>query len=245
MQESLLILKVGEPPAVVAQEFGAYERWFLWRLEGMSPALPTVVHDMRLGPPEGLPAALLITGAPESLHDPLPWLPEARQYLKRAIAAGVPMLGVCFGHQLLCELLGGTVGPNPRGWELGTAEISLTPDGLQDPLFEGLNSPLYCHETHRDVVLELPPGAIVLAQTALDPHHALRLRERVWSVQFHPEMRAMHVGAVIASYAPRLHNAQLDLGLKRGELVLEALKSMKEEDDGAAILQRFLNVAVG
>lgn len=245
MEDCLLILKMGEPPLIVLKEFNGYDRWFEWRFEEFQPSIPRRVHDMRQGPPDFLPAGIIITGNPQSLSEPLPWLPQAEAYLKRAIAADVPVLGVCFGHQLLAQMLGGKVGLNPKGWHLGTAEISFTPDGLQDPLFQGLNSPIYCHESHREVVLELPPEAIVLATTELDPHHALRLRERVWSVQFHPEMRAMHVGSVIAHYAPSLHTAQSELGLRRGELILNALKSMREEDDGTAVLQRFVEIVTG
>lgn len=249
MRNSLLILKVGEPAPMVREELGSYERWFLWRFDDMKVRTPVRVHDMRSGerptrPGEDFPAAVLITGSPESIYDGQPWIPEAKAWLKDAIAADVPILGVCFGHQLLAELLGGRVGRNPLGWEFGTAEITLTPEGLQDPLFEGLSSPLISHEAHQDVVLELPPGATVLATSPRDPHHALRLRERVWSVQFHPEMRGMHVGAVFAGYAQRLHKEGLDRGLRPGEFVLECIKSMREEDDGEAVLRRFLALAV-
>lgn len=247
MPKSLYILVLGAPIPMVKAELGGYDRWFQDRIQELPHALfESSTFDATQGElPLTFPDALILTGSPHSVYEPLPWLEPARAYVRSAIRQEVPVLGVCFGHQLLAELLGGKVGPHPRGYTLGTVASTLTSEGRQDPLFEGQPAELFCHETHGDVVLELPPGASVLATAAHDPHHALRLRERVWSVQFHPEMREFHITAEIASLSRRFHRYGVEQGLRPGEFVLNAIKSVREEDDGLPILQRWLELAAG
>jgi GMP synthase-like glutamine amidotransferase len=107
----------------------------------------------------------------------------------------VRVIGICFGHQLLCHMLGGRVGPNPRGWQLGTYQITVdkylgaldakTSCFVQE-LFQGA-SRLMVQETHAQVVLEPPKGAIVLAATERDPYHVVLYSPHVLGVQYHPE----------------------------------------------------------
>jgi GMP synthase (glutamine-hydrolysing) len=99
----------------------------------------------------------------------------------------VPFLGVCYGHQLLGRVLGGRVGREPAGLELGNAPVELTEAGRQSPLFAGLPDRFEVLQSHQDAVLSLPPGAELLARGTHTVVQAFQQGERLWGVQFHPE----------------------------------------------------------
>ncbi len=127
-------------------------------------------------------AALVVTGSAQSVTERAPWMERLGAFLVEAIEAGTPLLGICFGHQLIAQALGGDVGMNPRGREMGTVQLELV---ASDPLLEG--APFVANMSHQDAVLRPPPGATVLARSARDACSALRFGEHAWGVQFHPE----------------------------------------------------------
>jgi GMP synthase (glutamine-hydrolysing) len=112
---------------------------------------------------------------------------SAEAWLRDVVRAGTPTLGICFGHQMLAQALGGEVQKNPRGREIGTVRIERIAD---DPLFEGLPAAFEVNATHIDTVTVLPPGATRLARSSLDDHQAIRFTETCYGVQFHPEIDA-------------------------------------------------------
>jgi GMP synthase (glutamine-hydrolysing) len=112
---------------------------------------------------------------------------RAEELLRQIAAARVPMLGICFGHQMIAQALGGEVRRNPFGREIGTVRLTRTAD---DPVFAGLPRVLDVHETHVDAVVRLPPGGQVLATTSLDPAAVFRVGGLIRGVQFHPELDA-------------------------------------------------------
>ena len=97
------------------------------------------------------------------------------------------MFGVCYGHQLLAHALGGKVGYNPTGSELGTQTVELLPPAAGDQLLDGLPASFPAQMLHAQTVLQPPPGAAVLARSDQDPHQMFRVGPNVFSTQFHPE----------------------------------------------------------
>jgi len=185
-------------------------------------------HEQRLPHPEAL-AGLVVTGSPHSVTDREPWVLSGEAYLRGVVEMGLPVLGVCFGHQMLAQALGGRVERNPRGREIGTVELTLQAD---DPLFRNEERPYWVNMSHLDSVVERPPNAELLGATKLDPHAALRFAERAWGVQFHPEFDR----EIIGHYAIRRSEALIEEGLDP-QAVTEAAM---DAPAGARVLRRFV-----
>jgi GMP synthase (glutamine-hydrolysing) len=182
----VLLYKTGETAADLARHIGDYERWF-------ARVLPEVELELHLAfetphhPLRGYDG-MLVTGSPRSLVRPEPWMDDAAATVRAAADAGVPVLGVCFGHQLVGSAFGGRVRQNPNGWEVGTTEIELTEAGRRDPLFADLPERLRVNQSHQDEVWELGASTQRLAASTHTPTQAIAVGAHVRGVQFHPEM---------------------------------------------------------
>ena len=157
----VLILKMGTTEPSVVVKHGDYDDWFRRILEGLGceVSIAAVFKGEELSDDfDG--DAILLTGSPLSVCDQEPWMQRAGMWSLQQAERGYPVLGVCFGHQLLGECLGARVAENPRGPEWGTIEV----ESSQDPLFEGLPKTLIVQASHRDVLIDVPPGARVLME---------------------------------------------------------------------------------
>ena len=185
----VLILKMGTTEPVIVEKHGDYESWFQQALEDLGCSIE--VFSVFEG--EGLPVALdadgvLLTGSPLSVRDELPWMKEVGQWAVEKASMGTPVLGVCFGHQLLGELLGGRVEENPRGPEWGAIEVALEEAGQGDPLFHSLPSPMWVQASHRDVLVDGASELVVLARNPNTAIQAYAWGRYLRGVQFHPEL---------------------------------------------------------
>jgi len=188
MSKTFLIVKTGGTYAEYAAAHGDFEQWTA-RNMGLAPDQWTSV-DVRTGaslPEPGGFAGVAVTGSHDMVTDDLPWIEPTARWIARAVAADVPVFGICFGHQLMAHALGGESGYHPDGPEIGTVPVTPTPAAADDPLFSALPTPFPAHVTHSQTALRLPPGAALLARSAHDPHQAFRLGRCAWGVQFHPE----------------------------------------------------------
>jgi GMP synthase-like glutamine amidotransferase len=100
----------------------------------------------------------------------------------------VPTLGICFGHQVLADLLGGSVVTDPHMAESGVAEIMLTDIGRQDPLLQFLPDNFYGIVSHKSSVLTLPKGADILAYSDRCPIQGFKYNSNIYGFQLHPEL---------------------------------------------------------
>ena len=123
-----------------------------------------------------------------------PWLTRVKVLVRAAAADGVPVLGVCLGHQLAAVALGGAVAPNPAGQQVGVLPVGWTDAAAGDALLGPLSGPARAVQWNNDVVTELPPGAVVLAVTAAGELQAARFAPTVWGVQWHPEAGVEIIG---------------------------------------------------
>ena len=189
-KKPIVVLKTGEPVALVREVRGEFHEWIT---RALRPAWDgeVVVLDVRTGEPLPDPeeaAAFVITGSAAHVPTREPWMLRLEGWLREAVVgAGKPTLGICFGHQILAQALGGEVQRNPNGREIGTVVVERTAD---DPIFEGLPASFAAQATHVDSVVRLPPSAVPLARSSLDPSQAIRFTETCYGVQFHPEFDA-------------------------------------------------------
>ncbi|MFN3200905.1 MAG: glutamine amidotransferase [Bradymonadia bacterium] len=183
-----ILLKTGRTFPELKARRGDYEDWFAAALGWSVDQLELIdVTDVEAPLPEPGVDALIITGSPASVHHREPWSERAGAWVKAVVEAGVPTLGVCYGHQIIGDVFGGEVGLNPNGREMGVVQMQRL---VEDPIFEGLPSVFPVVETHTDAVNVAPPGATVLASTANTAVQAMAYGDHCRSVQWHPEFDA-------------------------------------------------------
>lgn len=196
------------------------------------------VIDIQSGaalPDPGGHAAVIVSGSGAMVSDREPWMERSADWLRGAVAADMPVLGVCFGHQLLAHALGGRVGRNPQGMEGGTVQVALAAG--DDPLFGALGPGALFQAHHYETVLEAPRGAQVLGNSPLDRHQALRHAPRAWGVQFHPELSLPMMEILMAA----LEASHSEQGYDPAEIAA----SLRPTPQGPALLQRFVALARG
>lgn len=135
--------------------------------------------------------AWVIGGSRASAYDDEPWIHELRSFVRRAYLADVTLVGICFGHQLIADVLGGKAGPADAGWNTGAVTYTRN-DGSTFKLLA----------SHRDQVLELPVGAEVTLSSEMCPVAGFRMGTQVITVQCHPEF-SNELGAAL--YDGRRH----------------------------------------
>jgi len=117
-----------------------------------------------------------------------PWLIEEKETIRRAVAdLRMPFLGICLGHQLLAEAIGGEVQPT-KHHEVGLFEIKPTSSGFKHPLLHNLPNPSLWVNVHLAEVTRTPPKAIILAKSKNCSNHIMQIGENAFSCQFHPEV---------------------------------------------------------
>lgn len=191
-EKPILIIQMGEPPAPIADAVGQQSDWFRSALAPLELGELLIVRpdlNETLPPPSALSAAI-VTGSWAMVTDRLDWSERTGEWLRLAVDEQLPLLGVCYGHQLLADALGGTVTDNPQGKEVGLETVSLKPAAAQDALLSELPTEFSAYLTHLQSVVTPPPGAQVLASSALDGCQILRYSPTTLSFQFHPEMDA-------------------------------------------------------
>jgi GMP synthase (glutamine-hydrolysing) len=230
-----IIIKAGATFPTLRQKLGDFEDWIIHE-SGSSNLAITVVNAMEgeALPPVNTISGVVITGSHAMVTDNDAWMQELVAWISEVVERHVPFLGICFGHQLLAKAMGGLSDYHPNGREIGTISIQLTPEGKTDRLLGCLPNDFIAHTTHAQTVIKLPPDAFRLAENSFEIHHAFRLGDSAWGVQFHPEFSADIMRTYVSEQTATL--------LKEGHNV-EALKAAIGNTDAAnTLLKRFMMI---
>lgn len=232
----ILIVKTGSAPDAICRKFEDFDAWFVRALPSrhFSPEIISVDKGQAL--PNHLsdpaPDGVLVTGSPAMVSHRQAWSERTADWLRQMHAREAPILGVCYGHQLLAHALGGRVGPNPHGRRIGTFAIKVT--ALEDPLLRVADDHMPVHSTHVEAVLDPPDGARVIATAQGDAHHALYFGAQTWGVQFHPEFNADIMRAYIRERCALIDAEGLDSN--------ELFDQVVDAPLGDRLLARFANL---
>ena len=162
--------------------------------------------------------ALWVMGGPMDVWDidDNPWLVAEKRAIRQWVGEmNKPYLGLCLGHQLLADAMGGTCGPqNPA--EIGVLEVQLTEAGKNDPIFAAMPETQNCLQWHSVCVAQPPENTTVLASSDICKVQAMRVQDRAWSMQYHVELEpdTVQIWGEIPAYANALTNALGEDGLQ-------------------------------
>lgn len=174
------ILQTGRTPDNAIEAHGDYDEFFRRFLGGkgfefetwaaLDGVLPRSVDDAD---------GWLITGSRFGAYEDHDWIPPLEDFLRAAYARAIPIVGICFGHQVLAQALGGKVEKFSGGWSAGVERYD----------FDGFDDKISLIAWHQDQVTELPPEATVVGSSDFCPYAALAYGDRAWTVQPHPEFK--------------------------------------------------------
>lgn len=226
-----LIIETGDPVTPANRLYGSFAQWFIQGLELPPEQIVTVAVHHGQALPEINQAAekltgIIITGSAAMVTDREPWMLSTQHWLNRSFQYNIPTLGVCFGHQMLADILGGTVEFNQQGRHMGLSNFSLTAAAKTDQLFQPLAAQIDnqantipAFVSHLQIVTALPRTATLLGSTELDENHAFYAEKTIWGVQFHPEWTA----EIMSTYIQARQSALVAEGF-HPESMIQALK---------------------
>jgi len=195
----IAVLETGVPPDPLGKEFGSYPDMFS-RLLGPGYELET--YDVQAGqlPQADGYGAYLVTGSPAGVYDPYPWIPPLIEFIRGA--GDAKMIGVCFGHQVMAEALGGHVIKSPKGWGAGLQRYEVV---HKEPWLNGERE-VAIPASHQDQVVRQPPKTEVVARSDFTPFASLAWTDRqAISFQFHPEFSPAYAKALIEKRYDRVN----------------------------------------
>lgn len=207
----ILIIKTGSTISSLLKNGQDFEDWFQFGM-GLEAAEVSVcnLHQGEPLPNLDKVSGVVITGSPAFVTDLAPWNFAGADYLREAHAREIPILGICYGHQMLAWAFGGSVDFNPQGREIGTVPVVLSAQAVTDPLFQSLPAQFKVQVSHLQSVLERPHDAVLLASNDFDINHGFRIGRSTWCLQFHPEFDADITRAYIRERSGEITSEGLD-----------------------------------
>ncbi|HEV7346548.1 MAG TPA: type 1 glutamine amidotransferase [Devosia sp.] len=220
----LTILQTGEVPVPLRDRFGPYRTMFEAMFDATEQGFryeTVAVSDGEPLPDAGTLEGIVITGSPAGVYDDFEWLDPLRAFIRDAYAKRVPMVGVCFGHQIMADALGGEVRKSEKGWGLGRHHYAVQ---SRPAFMRDAPATLAIACSHQDQVITPPTEAEVILASAFSPNAGLAYRNgAAISFQPHPEFTDDYAAAL----------AELRRGKVPDEVVDTALASIAIRSDSA------------
>lgn len=226
------ILKADSVRPEFQSEFGDYPDMFIKLLtEAATMPVSFETYDVEAGQ---YPAHIddcdgyLITGSRRSVYEDEPWIVELGKYVVRLHEARTPLIGICFGHQMIALVLGGNTEAAEAGWGVGVHKSRVL---RQEPFMDPPQEELQLIVSHKDQVNHLPDGAELLATSEFCPNSMFRIGNHILAFQGHPEF--------VKGYSEALINMRHEI---LGEAVAsEGLTSLEESTNSSIMARWMLN----
>jgi GMP synthase (glutamine-hydrolysing) len=219
------ILQTGHLPDEMLETTGDYSALFTRLLDGHGFVFHTWnVVDNELPDGADQADAWLITGSKHGVYEDHPWIKPLETLIRQIAAAGLPMVGICFGHQIIAQALGGHVVKFDGGWAIGRQSYDMGDVRLQ------LNA------WHQDQVVTRPEGSRVLASNAFCENAILAYGDHILTIQPHPEFAASEIQSLLEQRAP---------GVVPAPLIKDATTELPNPVDNAAMSLKMASVLKG
>lgn len=210
--KSILIVKCGGTYPEIQEKHGDFDQWIIRQSnlpENVFKVFDVAEGDQLRHPSEYI--AAIITGSHANVNQRLPWIPKLKDWIITARYSNVPVLGICFGHQIIAEALGGSAKQNPNGPIAGVENIEITTQGKNNPIFKNTGASFESFSYHGFNVVKIPFGAEILAKSRGGVIESFRI-DKIYGIQFHPEFTSeiMH-DFLLLEKNTELHRARVKL----------------------------------
>ncbi|MBV8957304.1 MAG: gamma-glutamyl-gamma-aminobutyrate hydrolase family protein [Actinobacteria bacterium] len=199
------------------------------------PIIELVNYDVVNGELPGEPGECdgwLVTGSRKSAYDDEEWIHRTAGFIRAAAATETPLVGICFGHQLLAHALEGAVERAPAGWGAGILTVDVT---QKEPWMQPARSEARLHFMHQDQVTRVPNGGEVVASADHCPIAAFTVGDTMLGIQAHPEFTVPYAEALLTDRTERIG----------GDKAGAALESLATPTDEGVVAQWIVNFFTG
>ncbi|MEK9130237.1 MAG: gamma-glutamyl-gamma-aminobutyrate hydrolase family protein [Patescibacteria group bacterium] len=218
---------------ITANDSKWFEKGLGWDNTENRERLQTVnaISEIHNYPEMGEISGIIIGGSPHMVGEDEEWMKTLQEYIRIAANKNIPLLGVCFGHQMIAKAFGGKVEKTPQR-EFGTVQIDLTDEGAKDELFRDLPTRLDVLMSHSDSVSEIDTETI--KSLALNKHNinqVIKVGDNVRGIQFHPELTKEILEAVAIIRAEVIKNEGLNIE--------QIVRNLKNAPEAQRVLKNF------
>ena len=214
-------------PGLLPEGIPSHESMFFNLFRPINPDLTFDIYRVMDGElPEQFESETLylIPGSNNAAYDDLPWIQALQEWIRKATVQKVPLVGICFGHQLIAQALGGCVERFDGGWGVGIREMEVLDEDML-PYFPNRKMRLIVN--HHDQVMQLPEGATPLATSDFCRYEGFRIGRHILTFQGHPEFTVDYERHLILNHAENEDDAVK-------QRALETLETMQPQGDVVA-----------